>query len=97
MRTLLQFPRAIGSIHLRIFSDINIASSIIIVSQEYQVAGARHRDVKNLHSEIVFLLLSIYLTVLSRQIIESFNRGILVISFWIYPDTNSKALTEYDK
>ena len=58
MRTFDPFHLAIGSIHLRIFSDINIASSIIIVSQEYQVAGARQRDVKKRHSDMVFLLLS---------------------------------------
>ena len=84
IRTLLPLPLAIGSIPFQIFSEISIASSIIIVSPEYHVAGARQRDVKKRHSDIVFgfgQLVSTKRIVLSRQIIESFNRGILAISF----------------
>lgn len=108
MRTFEPFHLAIGSIPFQIFSEISIASSIIIVSQEYHVAGARHRDVKNLHSEIIFdfplallcqfgvefVEVSIKRIVLSEHTIQSLNRGIFAISFWIYHETKSKALTE---
>ena len=109
IRTFEPFHLAIGSIPFQIFSEISIASSIIIVSQEYHVAGARQREVKNLHSEIIldfhlallcqfgddeFVDVSMKRIVLSLQTIQSLNRGIFAISFWIYHETKSKALTE---